>query len=75
MKKIIRKFIYKFIDRYFDFVFDYKTDEIMEKENLRHWYKARRMGYKKKDMGFYYSDLQNSNRTNFLGMENNNIYL
>jgi len=52
----MKKLIYKIINKYFYFVFDMNADETMEAINLKHWYKARRMGYKKKDMHWYYAE-------------------
>lgn len=37
-----------------------------EVESKQHWYKARRAGYKKSEMGFYYADIADS-RNNDLG--------
>jgi len=52
-------------------ILKYLGDDIMcylaDKEAEKHWYKARRLGYKKKDMGYYYSDLEMGKHTDFLG--------
>ncbi len=42
-------------------------NEQFEIETQKHWYKARRAGYKKQDMGFYYADIEAGKHTDFLG--------
>ena len=34
------------------------NDEQMEVQNQKMWFKARRAGWKKEDMGFYYADIE-----------------
>lgn len=66
----MRRFLIKIIIKYFgDDIASYWADEQSQKE----WYKARRAGYKKEDLGFYYADLEQGKRTNILGMEDNRI--
>ena len=45
------------------------NDEQMEIQNQKMWFKARRAGWKKEDMGFYYADIERGKHTNFLSME------
>lgn len=69
----VKKLIYKIVKKWFSFVFDMWTDEIMEEASLKEWYKARRSGWKKKDMSYWYADKEYGKRTNILGMEDNYI--
>jgi hypothetical protein len=62
----MKRIVYWIVNKWFSFVFDYKCDEWQKEESLKHWYKARRAGYKKADMGFYYADLADS-KNNDLG--------
>jgi hypothetical protein len=39
----------------------------------REWYKARRAGWKRKDMGFWYADKEKGRYTNILGQMDNRI--
>lgn len=68
MKKIIIRLIIKYFG---DDIASYWANE----QNEKAWYKARRAGYKRKDLGFYYSDLEIGKHTNVLGQTDNNIYL
>lgn len=74
MKNLIEKILIKIIELWFeDYVVDYFNSKQADEQILKAWYKARRAGYSRKDMGFYYADLEQGKHTNFLGMEDNRI--
>ncbi|HZX14951.1 MAG TPA: hypothetical protein VFF49_11205 [Thermodesulfobacteriota bacterium] len=55
-KKIKRWFIKLLSDKFGADIQAYWS----ETETQQHWYKARRAGYKKSEMGFYYADIADS---------------
>lgn len=55
-KKIYNQFIKFLSDRFGEDIRVYWADE----EGKKHWHMARRHGYKKSEMHFYYSDLIDS---------------
>ena len=58
MKKIILDLIYRLLPKWLkEYTYDRMCSEYQEKSELKIWYKARRAGWKKKDMGYYYADL------------------
>lgn len=74
MKNLIEKLLIKIIELWFEEgIIDYFNSKQADQANLRAWYKARRAGYKRADIGFYYSDLEQGRYTNILGMEDNRI--
>jgi hypothetical protein len=70
MKKKILDLMYRLTPKWFkEYIFDRLSCEYMEIQRLTDWHKARRAGWKKKDMGFWYADLERAKHTNFLGIE------
>lgn len=57
--KLLNKLIIWIVEKWFKAeVMDYFADKALREEDEKHWFKARRAGYKRNEMGFYYADLQ-----------------
>lgn len=68
IKRITVNFLFWLTPRWLKEEISYRLfDEAQRDEELKHWYKARRAGFKKTEMGYYYSDLENGKHSDFLG--------